>query len=234
MLRPARAGRRPTPDLTPDSSQDGDHEETEQGPQRRCIVTREVGERSHMIRFALSPDRLIVPDLAARLPGRGFWLSARADVVLAAQSRGAFARAARGQVTLPPDLLSLLRSGLTRRVIDHLGLARRAGQAVSGFAKAREILAAGRARLVVQASDGSDEECHRFLSGARDITAVRPLTATELGAVFGRDHAVHVVIMPGRLAEALIADTARLAGLSAPGVADRKDGPAPLASRGHD
>jgi predicted RNA-binding protein YlxR (DUF448 family) len=187
-----------------------------------------------MIRFALSPDRLIVPDLAARLPGRGFWLSARADVVLAAQSRGAFARAARGQVTLPPDLLSLLRSGLTRRVIDHLGLARRAGQAVSGFAKAREILAAGRARLVVQASDGSDEECHRFLSGARDITAVRPLMATELGAVFGRDHAVHVVIMPGRLAEALIADTARLAGLSAPGVADRKDGPAPLASRGHD
>jgi predicted RNA-binding protein YlxR (DUF448 family) len=179
-----------------------------------------------MIRFALSPERLVVPDLAARLPGRGFWLSPRADVVLAAQSRGAFARAARGQVTLPPDLLSLLRSGLTRRVVDHLGLARRAGQAVSGFAKAREILAAGQARLVVQASDGSDEECHRFLSGARDITAVRPLTATELGAVFGREHAVHVVITPGRLAEALIADTARLAGLSATSGADRKDGPA--------
>jgi predicted RNA-binding protein YlxR (DUF448 family)/ribosomal protein L30E len=179
-----------------------------------------------MIRFALSPDRLIVPDLAARLPGRGFWLSARADVVLAAQSRGAFARAARGQVSLPPDLLTLLRLGLTRRVVDHLGLARRAGQAVSGFAKAREILAAGRARLVVQASDGSDEECHRFLSGARDITAVRPLTATELGAVFGRDHTVHVVITPGRLADALIADTARLAGLSAPSGEDMKDGPA--------
>jgi hypothetical protein len=80
--------------------------------------------------------------------------------------------------------------------------------------------------LVVQASDGSDEECHRLLSGARDITAVRPLTATELGAVFGRDHTVHVVITPGRLADALIADTARLAGLSAPSGADRKDGPA--------
>ena len=187
-----------------------------------------------MIRFGLSPERLIVPDLAARLPGRGFWLSARADVVLAAQSRGAFARAARGPVTLPPDLLSVLRSGLTRRVIDHLGLARRAGQAVSGFAKARELVTAGRARLVVQALDGSDEECHRFLSGARDITAVRPLTATELGAVFGRDHAVHVVITPGRLAEVLIADTARLAGLSGPDGADRKDGSAGLKRRGHD
>jgi predicted RNA-binding protein YlxR (DUF448 family) len=226
-------------------------DEAEQGPQRRCIVTRETGERAMMIRFALSPDRLIVPDLAARLPGRGFWLSARSDVVLAAQSRGAFARAARGPVTLPPDLLSILRSGLTRRVVDHLGLARRAGQAVSGFAKARELVTAGRARLVVQASDGSDEECHRFLSGARDITAVRPLSAAALGAVFGRDHVVHVAIMPGRLAEALIADTARLTGLSvsaspalvggaagsgraARGGADRKDGSAQVSRRSHD
>ncbi len=141
-------------------------------------------------------------------------MSARADVVEAAQSRGAFARAARGPVILPPDLLAILRAGLTRRLVDFLGLARRAGQAVSGFAKAREVVIAGRARLVVQASDGSLEECHRFLSGARDITTARPLTAVELGTVFGRDHVVHVAVTPGRLAEALVVDAARLAGLS--------------------
>ncbi len=154
------------------------------------------------------------PDLSARLPGRGFWLSARADVLEAAQSRGAFARAARGPVIVPPDLVSVLQAGLTRRVVDFLGLARRAGQAVSGFAKVREALTAGHAQLVVQASDGSSEECHRLLSGARAIAAVRPLTAAELGAVFGRDHVVHVAITPGRLAEALIVETTRLAGVS--------------------
>ncbi len=174
-----------------------------------------------MLRFVVAPDRRIVPDLAAKLPGRGFWLSARADVVEAAQSRGAFARAARGPVILPPDLVAILRAGLTRRVVDFLGLARRAGQAVSGFAKAREVVVAGRARLVVQASDGSLEECHRFLSGAREITTVRPLTAAELGTVFGRDHVVHVAVTPGRLAEALTVDAARLAGLSShPGGAE--------------
>jgi uncharacterized protein len=213
--RPLRLtpGRLATPDA--DATLDETPEELEErGPTRRCIVTREHGERTEMLRFALSPDRQIVPDLAAKLPGRGFWLSARADVVEAAQSRGAFARAARGPVILPPDLLSVLRAGLTRRVIDFLGLARRAGQAVSGFAKARDVLVAGRARLVVQASDGSLEERHRFLSGARDITTVQPLTAAELGAVFGRDHVVHVAITPGRLAEALIVDATRLAGVS--------------------
>lgn len=185
-----------------------------------------------MLRFVLAPDRRVIPDLGAKLPGRGMWLSARADVLRTAQSRGAFARAARGTVILPPDLAAMLQAGLTRRVADFIGLARRAGQAVSGFAKAREVLAAGRARLVVQASDGSEEECHRFLSGARDITAVRPLTAAELGAVFGRDHVVHVAVTPGRLAEALIVDAARLAGISSPpGEAGTKNDGAAAGSR---
>ena len=187
-----------------------------------------------MLRFVLAPDRRVVPDLGAKLPGRGMWLSARADVLRTAQSRGAFARAARGTVILPPDLAAMLQAGLTRRVTDFIGLARRAGQAVSGFAKAREVLSAGRARLVVQASDGSEEECHRFLSGARDITAVQPLTAAELGAVFGRDHVVHVAVTPGRLAEALIVDAARLAGISSPPgeVGTKNDGPAAGSRRG--
>jgi len=128
---------------------------------------------------------------------------------------------------VPPDLTSGLQVALARRVGEHLGLARRAGQAVAGFAKAREWLASGRAGLVVQASDGSRDERTRFLAGwSGKIPVVAPLDAERLGAVFGRDNTVHVVITPGRLADALIADTARLAGLSAPDGADRKDGPA--------
>ena len=103
---------------------------------------------------------------------------------------------------------------MTRRVTDLLGLARRAGQAVGGYAKAREALVQGRAGLVVQASDGSDEECHRVMSGAHDVRVARPLTAAALGAVFGRDHLVHVVVAPGRLADGLVTETSRLAGMT--------------------
>ncbi len=181
-----------------------------------------------MIRFVLGPNRLVVPDLAARLPGRGFWLSPSADVVEAAAKRGAFARAARGPVTLPPELTGLIQAGLTRRVVDLLGLARRAGQAVGGFAKAREAL--GKAGLVVQASDGSDEECRRLLSGSQDVAVARPLAASALGAVFGRDHVVHVAIAKGRLAEALKAEAFRLAGMA--GGSGTMNNPAPARRRG--
>jgi hypothetical protein len=40
-----------------------------------------------------------------------------------------------------------------------------------------------------------------------------PLTAAELGRVFGRDHIVHVAVAPGRLAEAIWFEAGRLSGL---------------------
>jgi predicted RNA-binding protein YlxR (DUF448 family) len=184
----------------------------ESGPLRRCIATRESLPKERMIRFVLGPGREVVPDLAGKLPGRGMWLSARGDVLERALSRGAFMRAARGPVTLPSDLRARIEDGLRARIRDLLGLSRRAGQAVSGWQAGREWLQAGRAGLLVQALDGSPAERARF--GGRDLPAVAPLSAAELGVVFGRDHAVHVVVAPGRLADAIRVEAERLAGVA--------------------
>ena len=225
-----RTRRRPTTDPLPQETDgasgvepdDIDADEPETGPLRRCVVTRERLARERMIRFVvLPPDAeagrkvgIVVPDLTATLPGRGIWLSARGDVLETARTRGAFARAARCPVTVSPDLTSGLAVALVRRVVETLGLARRAGQAVAGFSKAREWLDGGRAGLVVQASDGSPEERQRFLSGWNGrVPVVAPLDAGQLGSVFGRDHSVHVVLMPGRLAERVQVEAERLAGV---------------------
>ncbi|MBV9811162.1 MAG: DUF448 domain-containing protein, partial [Acetobacteraceae bacterium] len=155
-----------------------------------------------------------VPDLAAKLPGRGFWLSAQGDVIHTACTRGAFAKAARRNVVVPPDLPSVLQAALVRRIGDHLGLARRAGQAVAGFEKAREWLVGGRAALIVHASDGSVDEQARFLSGwTGKVPVVKVLDGASLGAIFGRDFSVHVAVARGRLAATLQIEAERLAGL---------------------
>lgn len=190
-----------------------------------------------MIRFVVGPDRQLVPDLTARLPGRGIWLSACRDVLdsPALQQDGrqrekqadanqrsvgqrhlgrAFARAARGPVSVPSDLSVMLQAALVRRIGECLGLARRAGQAVAGYEKAREALRTGRYRLVLQASDGSEAERSRFLSGfGSKLTIVDPLPGAALGRVFGRDYVVHVAVAPGKLAESLVVEAGRLAGL---------------------
>lgn len=193
-------------------------EDGESGPLRRCIVTRERLPKERMIRFVVAPDRTLVPDLAATLPGRGIWLSACGDVLETARLKGglgrAFSRAAHGPVSVPSDLPAVLEAALTRRIVEFLGLARRAGQAVAGFDKAREWLRGGRAGLILQASDGSASERARFLSGASDaIVVLDPLPASVLGRAFGRDHVVHVAIASGRLGERLAVEAARLGGL---------------------
>lgn len=200
------------PDLAPEEIAADD---AERGPQRRCMVTRERGDKALMLRFVVAPDGQIVPDLAARLPGRGMWLSARADVLERAGKRGAFAKATRGSAFVPPDLRQRIEHGLVQRIGDLIGFARRAGQAVSGFQVVREWLQADRVGLVVQASDGSAAERARLV-GLRRLPVVAPLTAAQLGALFGRDSAVHIAIAPGRLAESIAAEAARLAGVSTP------------------
>lgn len=216
-------------DRTDIDDADIDGGEPETGPLRRCILSRERLPKERMIRFVVGPDRSVVPDLGARLPGRGIWLSASYDVIEPARAKGtlvrAFARAARGPVSVPPDLPAVLEAALIRRISDYLGLARRAGQAMAGFEKAREWLRTGRVRLVLQASDGSEAERARFLSGAASaIPVLAPLPGAALGRVFGRDYVVHVAIAPGKLAESLLIEATRLAGLQArPAVADRRD-----------
>jgi len=220
----ARRGRLTTTEpLESDTGEPDDGDEPESGPLRRCAVTRERLPREQMIRFVIGPDRKLVPDLAARLPGRGIWLSARGDVIETACTRGVFAKAARGPVAVPPELRAGLQAALCRRFVDHLGLARRAGQAVAGFAKAREWLSSGRAVLVVQAQDGSAEERQRFL-GSWDGPVVAPLDGERLGAVFGRERTVHVAVAAGGLAETLRHEAERLAGLADGTPGSRPDG----------
>lgn len=228
-----RCRRRATTDAALAPQDDAEDDAPDTGPLRRCVVTRARLPKERMIRFVIGPDRAVVPDLAERLPGRGIWLSAARDVVQAARLRGAFAKAARGPVTVPPDLLKMLQAALVRRISELLGLARRAGQAVAGFEKAREWLRAGRAGLVVQAADGSADERVRFLSGARGTVAVHaPLPAAALGGVFGRDRAVHVVVLPGTLANRIGLECTRLAGLAPEPAANDKVDPANFRQRG--
>ncbi|MBU6449699.1 MAG: RNA-binding protein [Rhodospirillales bacterium] len=200
-----RTATQPEPATIPD--------EPEHGPLRRCLVTRAQGRREEMLRFVAAPDGTLVFDPGATLPGRGMWLSATADVIELAVRRGVFARAARAPLKLPESLHAQVEAALARRLADLLGLARRSGAAISGFEKAREWLQAGRGGLIVQAADGSIEERARF-AGGRALPCVAVLSAAALGKIFGREHTVHVVISPGRLAQMIELEARRLLGVA--------------------
>lgn len=107
---------------------------------RRCLVTRETLPMDRLIRFCVSPDRMLVPDLAHKLPGRGMWVTADRDLVETACAKGLFTKAARVKVTCPADMDGLIKSLFVKRLQSLLGLAKKAGLVVAGFEKAAEAL----------------------------------------------------------------------------------------------
>ncbi len=197
----------------------------DRGPHRRCIVSATVRPRQHLVRFVISPEGQIVPDVAQRLPGRGFWLSADRDMIDRACAKKVFAKAARAQVAVPGTLADDVERLLVHRCQELIGLARRARQAVCGYVQTREWLERGAAAVLLAARDGSEDQRRKMRGPAGAIAVVDALSGDELGAAFGRDHVVHGVLAPGKLASSLLHEARRLDGLRKPHGGEDSRGP---------
>ncbi|MFS4438391.1 RNA-binding protein [Paracoccaceae bacterium GXU_MW_L88] len=181
-------------------------------PERRCIATRESGDKAEMIRFVVGPEGQVVPDLAGKLPGRGLWVSARRDALAQAIKKNAFARAAKQGVTIPEGLAETVDRLLAERLISLIAMARKAGLAVAGFEKTKAALMDG-AALLVQASDGSDSGKSKLRPPKGQNSYITTLDADELGLAFGRDHVIHAALLPDALTDRVRQEGLRLAGM---------------------
>lgn len=192
----------------------GAAKERADGPERKCIVTGEAQPKGGLIRFVVSPDGLVVPDVLGKLPGRGIWVSADRTVLETAVKKKAFARAARQPVELPDDLVGIVEGAVARHVVDLLGLARKSGDAVAGYEKVKDWLDKERARILIQASDGSGRGKSK-LSTPYGGKFIGWLTMSEIGRAFGRQQAVHAALAAGGLAKRVVDEAQRLKGLRA-------------------
>ena len=190
----------------------GGKDKTQDGPERRCIVTGDVQPKQGLVRFVLGPDGTIYPDLAEKLPGRGIWVTSDRDIIEKAAAKGMFARAAKAPAKNPENLADLVEEGLAKRVVELISLVRKSGKAVVGFEKVKGWLSEGRAKVLLQASDGSERGKGKLWTpeGGRWFGC---LTSAELGLAFGRDHAIHGALAAGGLTPRVIREAARLAGL---------------------
>ncbi len=206
------------------------------GRERRCIVTGVVLPDSGLIRFVAGPDDEVVPDIDARLPGRGMWVSADRQAIEKAATKNHFARAARRPLKVEGDLAARVEALLVRRMADDLGLARRAGAAILGYDQISRALA-GKSPpcLLVEASDGAADG-RRKLLGVASAHGLTPkvldcLNSQELSLALGRENVVHAALKSGQLAERLEMNAARLAGLRASAMSNGKAGPIPAGER---
>lgn len=188
--------------------------------ERRCIVSGESESGAGLIRFALSPDGVVTPDVAAKLPGRGAWVTARREMVAQAAKKGAFARAFKASVKVPDDLAGFTEALLARRCLDLLGMANRAGALAVGATKVEQSIRAKPSFLLIEAADGAEEGREKLMSLHIGLWGAAPpavgcFQAGELGVALGRERVIHASLLQERLALVWAAEIGRLAGFRA-------------------
>jgi uncharacterized protein len=84
---------------------------------------------------------------------------------------------------------------------------------VTGFEKVKDWLVKDQAKVLIQASDGSERGKTKLHPPEGTDTFIGCLTARELGLAFGREHAIHGALAAGGLTARVVEEAARLAGL---------------------
>jgi len=188
---------------------------------RTCIVTRAEATEAQLLRFVAGPDGVLAPDPAAKLPGRGVWVSPTRAAIAQAVKRGAFQRGLKASVVVPVDLADRAEAAIARRCLAALGLMRRAGALALGYDQVEQALRGGRAHGLVEASDAADDGRDKLLRlaaarvGAAGLPLVGCFSAADLGMALGRDRVVHCALLQERMAQGWAAEIGRLAGFRA-------------------
>ena len=183
---------------------------------RQCAVTRETLPPSEMVRYVLSPDGVVTPDLAASLPGRGVWVKAERACLEKAVRTNVFVRGFKAPARIADNLVNLVETLLVRRCQGILGIARKAGAVILGFDQVRAELQLRPPGWLLEASDGAEDGRNKvyFLAKALYETPriAGALSASELGMALGRERVIHALLGKGPFANKWTVDYTRLTG----------------------
>ncbi|OAF08939.1 RNA-binding protein [Bradyrhizobium neotropicale] len=174
---------------------------------RMCVVSREVRPIDELIRFVVSPQGDIVPDLKRKLPGRGMWITASRKAVAEAVRRHQFSKAFKRDLRIPPTLPLDTETLLVRSVAEALAISAKAGQVVAGFGKVESALRGGTVEVLIHASDGAPDGIRKLDTLARQndgnrgtkppIPIVTALKSAELDLALTRSNVIHAALLAG-------------------------------------
>ena len=123
---------------------------------RMCAVSREVRPIDELIRFVVSPQGEVVPDLKRKLPGRGLWVSASRQTVAEAVRRNQFSKGFKREVRARRDASRRYRGVAGSQRDRGAGHGRQGGPGRRRFQQGRgRARRRAQAQALIHASDGA-------------------------------------------------------------------------------
>jgi hypothetical protein len=171
-----------------------------------------------MLRFGLSPDGSVVPDIRRKLPGRGVWTRLSFETVKRAAAKQAFSRAFRAKAGAPASLAETVDELLERDALQSLSIVNKAGLVVAGAFKVDSAIEAGGVVALIQASDGAADGAAKRAqalraklgAGAEVVARVDLFSSRQLDLALGRANVIHAALKHGAASSAFLARADRL------------------------
>jgi predicted RNA-binding protein YlxR (DUF448 family)/ribosomal protein L30E len=167
------------------------HKGNAEVPQRSCLGCRTSKDKNVLIRFVLTPDMEVLPDLENKLPGRGSYTCIDKNCLAAAVNQRQFKRSYKQDVSVMPaeQLIEHVRQQLHGRIIGLIGLANKAGMITGGGSMVIDALKGKKKPgLVIIASDVSEAigDKIKHAAAAHHVPHRIAVTKDDFGAILGK------------------------------------------------
>lgn len=160
--------------------------------QKRDIYSKELKNKSELIRFVLGPDNYIFADLNEKLPGRGMWVQANKDALEEVISRKLFNKACHADCKISEDFIDSVKNMLAKTVLNSISLSKKTGDLTIGFEKTLDACKKTTPKVFLIASDSGEDGKNKFsrFINNEDVMVIDSFKASELQSVLGQDSLV--------------------------------------------
>lgn len=165
---------------------------TKDSENRKCIVSGQVRDKEHLLRFTVLDTGQLIPDFKKKLPGVGVYVSASRDILSVAVNKNLFSKSLKRTVRISPDFVAMVEQLLKKHGLEQISLARKAGILRTGYEKVSELIKKGQAAFILEASDAGKDGRERIASLAQNLEIFNIYTVEELDQALDKTNTVHL------------------------------------------
>ena len=168
---------------------------------RKCIVSGEIKDKSRLLRFVLTPDNKIVPDLYKKLPGKGIYVSVSYKLLEHAIQKNLFAKVVKKNVKVNGELLQMVENVLHKNALSVISLAKKAGNVVIGMEKVLEEIKSDKVDFLLIAKDAGADGCKKLQYKIENMKVYNLFCVEELDTALDKVNTVYLAFLKGGMSK---------------------------------
>ena len=167
---------------------------------RKCVWTGQVKDKTELLRFVVLKNGACLPDFNKKLGGRGVYLSNSKQLLTElVQQKKPLNKILHKDVIMAEDTPQIVEKILSKKALDAINLARKAGDLVLGFEQVKESITKKKAAFVIMAVDAGADGLHKIEETAADLEIFCLFDIDALSAAINRDNTVYLAIKKGEM-----------------------------------